>query len=650
MPLNVITDLFTDPADYTFDSNYIKFEIGEKPTIKENYDDILFLARFDEGSGPTIIDHSDYVANGTLNVTATWETGKIAKEGVPQKAVVFPASPITYSDHGNQTHLIFDPDGFFVIEGWIKPQASARSRTIISKMDHQSPNYGWRLEYDLNNRLHFQWFVPEGQYNVQTNAQNLIPIGTWGHYKFTYRGRSATNAKFRINGVDVPILSLSSFPGGILTTTTTYPVNIGTRNNSTNASLGEPFVGSIDDLTIYNRELTTTEEVGLWNDGDGRYDKIYFKNNPSIYKTSGYVEDLSGPPPGYYSALQITKCSTCPGTIMHQLGKGGTFPPTAYYWTGSMWQQDGLNMTSTIDVDANISTFDTSDATPPWTIFIVNYFVSDGITKVGLKQLRLESIVGAPPVLSMPGPKLTKDGKPLKIFDGVSWVSDTPIIAAEFRVDGSPYFDFYQPIKKESWQTWLEAVNQWLFKEPLLITPVDTQNDIYLKITNEDALFDEGFVQLTSQPWTGTFQVKDSKTLNVLNQEVIVTTPGVYTEAFVGGNFQYKSIYGYQGFMLDSENYLKIVFPIKVDKDFSMTLYAQKTFNILDVDYETLDRDGSFGKLLVEMAASVRHRTFVELNGTTPTKVIVFKKNGTDIFYETNLNTIGDQTYESIPQ
>ena len=145
-------DSFQIPENYQYDPTYINFQPGSVE-LKENYDDIIFLTRFDEPSGTTLIDHSDFAANGLFNVTPTRVPGKL------NSAVQFPATPVLYSNHGDLQNHIFNVDSFFSYEGWINPTKVGGNSTIYSKMKPAtSSELGFRLMYDFTGRLQFQWF------------------------------------------------------------------------------------------------------------------------------------------------------------------------------------------------------------------------------------------------------------------------------------------------------------------------------------------------------------------------------------------------------------------------------------------------------------------------------------------------------------
>src|SRR5258708_2833784 len=133
---------------------------------------------------------------------------------------------------------------------WVYP-ASKEAMAILSRMDDDSAFRGWDLylsEGKVYVHLVHQW----DQNVLRIASKNPIEINQWHHLFVTYDGSSkAKGLKLYINGkpaeVEVTHDTLTD------TIRTPKPLRIGRRNPSA------PFHGMIDEVRIYDRELSAAE-------------------------------------------------------------------------------------------------------------------------------------------------------------------------------------------------------------------------------------------------------------------------------------------------------------------------------------------------------------------------------------------------------
>lgn len=153
---------------------------------------------------------------------------------------------------GNSTSYIAIPNsaatditGSFTIEAWINPvNLSGASKGIISK----GGTLGTSLKYALrivNGRLSF---FTNGAQRLITKTSTLIGVNAWTHITATYNSASG-QFKIYLNGN----LDSSSTVAGAAPVTNTDSLFVGISGAST------PFSGQMDEVRLWNRELTSTE-------------------------------------------------------------------------------------------------------------------------------------------------------------------------------------------------------------------------------------------------------------------------------------------------------------------------------------------------------------------------------------------------------
>ncbi len=148
----------------------------------------------------------------------------------------------------------FERTDKFSYGAWINVE-NQDAATVVSRMDDAAAFRGFDLLLvggKLTAHLIHRW--PDEALHVVTKAE--VPINQWKHVFATYDGSSkAEGLKLYVDGKrqDVEITN------NLLTasTITSKPLRIGRRSD------GAPFRGSIDEVRIYDRELTAEEVLGL---------------------------------------------------------------------------------------------------------------------------------------------------------------------------------------------------------------------------------------------------------------------------------------------------------------------------------------------------------------------------------------------------
>jgi hypothetical protein len=204
-----------------------------------------------EGSGTTTADASGQGHQGTLNGDVDWVDG-MSGFG---KALEFPGAGGNYVDSGT-----WDPSqgtGQLTVAAWMKwAGLTGGYQGVVAKRDEWSDaDTMWQIE--LNNETGSIGF---SRYDSYTDfGTNIPPVGDWQHVAVTFDG---TTCEMYIDGKSVGTSTDFSFGPK----TDAHVVFGAVDQNG-----GNPFNGTIDEVYLYNRALSSAEVAYLADDtpGDG---------------------------------------------------------------------------------------------------------------------------------------------------------------------------------------------------------------------------------------------------------------------------------------------------------------------------------------------------------------------------------------------
>ncbi len=240
---------------------------------------------FEEGTGATVNDRSGNSNNGTLTYMATgtpWTTGIVPFSGGR------PGGTALDFDGVDDYVQVADDDSLdpgtsdITISAWVKTSA-ANAQTIVDKYDNLG---GWLFRVDSAGNLRFLAYDGGTTINEYTLSFSLDD-GNWHHVAVSV-DRSAEIANFYVDGVveQEPFTNI----GSLVDTATLY---IGYRKKTGEEAY---FDGSIDEVRIYNRALSSEEiryhynrggPVAHWsfNEGSGKtaHDATANDNDGSLY-------------------------------------------------------------------------------------------------------------------------------------------------------------------------------------------------------------------------------------------------------------------------------------------------------------------------------------------------------------------------------
>ncbi len=199
--------------------------------------------KFDEGNGTSASDSSGNGNNGTLIGDPTWT------EGNSGYALYFNGS--NYVDCGNAASLHVQN---YSLSAWIKPSIIGDTEhRIISNGGYGNTNGAIDFVIATSGQLVIlNQLGAYGQDECWSQSRFLISINSWSLVTATYDATTG-NAKLYVNGDEVnTTLSVLRAPNP----DPVYNMHIGAMGGGTSMMY---FIGSIDEVRIYNRTLSPEE-------------------------------------------------------------------------------------------------------------------------------------------------------------------------------------------------------------------------------------------------------------------------------------------------------------------------------------------------------------------------------------------------------
>jgi hypothetical protein len=186
-------------------------------------------------------------------------------------------------DMGNVSELDFTHTDTYSVSGWLK------WTTLIGGMP-------WAKQEDSTNYRGYMMFTgTSGEIGViirNTHLTNLLRVvttatgfntGIWRHVVFTYDGSTnASGVHIYVDGVDQPLTITDDTLSA--TTTNSVPFQLGARDSFSGPGSNDWFKGAMDDVAVYNKELSQAEVTAIYNFGNPRLNTLL----PSASNLVGY--------------------------------------------------------------------------------------------------------------------------------------------------------------------------------------------------------------------------------------------------------------------------------------------------------------------------------------------------------------------------
>jgi hypothetical protein len=165
---------------------------------------------------------------------------------------------------GTDSSIDFEYTDAFSLSAWVRPESFTANRIILGKDSAGSGGLsrGYFLGFNTSGAVTFQ-IRRSGARRMKGDSTNTFSTSTWYHVVLTYDGSNA------LSGCTLYIDNSSE------TLTNTDDDCNGSIQNSSQLCIGgytsigtdSPFDGYIDQVTIWNKELTGAEVSELYNSG-----------------------------------------------------------------------------------------------------------------------------------------------------------------------------------------------------------------------------------------------------------------------------------------------------------------------------------------------------------------------------------------------
>ena len=221
--------------------------------------------KFDEGSGTSVADASGNVNNGTLTNGPTWTTdgkvggGALSFNGSTQSILIGSASTLNITSSVTVSAWV----KFSIVPGFYK---GIVGRGVITT---GSSNAQYALSINASGKLSFLVGSGSTQYRA---GEDIIPVAMqWYHLVGVYNSVAQTISLY-VNGQ----LDKATIAGPA-------SLNGGTLSGYGSVVLGKPYAqdyylnGSLDDVRVYNRVLTSAEVLELYSQIDNANEQITVK-------------------------------------------------------------------------------------------------------------------------------------------------------------------------------------------------------------------------------------------------------------------------------------------------------------------------------------------------------------------------------------
>ncbi len=288
-----------------------------------------------------------------------------------------------YINISYNSNFDFDTTDSFSISQWIKLKSGGAGEVISKTLTNTSlTGYLWYID-NTNNKVNFFLISNNGATKrIFVNSNTALTDESWTHVVTTYNGNGlASGVAIYINGVSSAVTVTNDALAGA-SIKSTQSLNIGDRVNRNN-----PFSGSIDEVMLFDRVLSTTEISALYNNTANRLQNNFTSLSDAVYNYSAYSIDKAGNLNITSPDRQITVDTTFPTWTANETnltsstlnGKGVYFNitltdvnPNTYifsWYNGTAWENTTSSYTNNQEVSIS-KTINIDIATINWTWYI----------------------------------------------------------------------------------------------------------------------------------------------------------------------------------------------------------------------------------------------------------------------------------------
>ncbi len=170
-----------------------------------------------------------------------------------------------YIDCGDNDNLSFgntSSDFPFTFSMWVKVDDLTTSHTLIKKFDYNSGNSEYNIYIGSDGAIYNNIYSNGVGLNRRgrKTSTGLISINTWYHIVWTYDGQGGTNAS---NGIKI-------YLDGVRVDNANNQKNsyVAMRNSNLLFKIGELINGNMDEVAVFNSELSQSDVTTIYNGGE----------------------------------------------------------------------------------------------------------------------------------------------------------------------------------------------------------------------------------------------------------------------------------------------------------------------------------------------------------------------------------------------
>lgn len=244
--------VYNKPAQTVRYATYVDKSTGASPiiTITEG---LVAWWKLNDGNVGSEVGPTNSTVHGQAAPTAN-------RDGVQLQAYNFSTT------NGDSAYISAELTGLpagdtpHTISLWVKPTSLPNSSGRSDPFSMGNPSINQYSSIDLADSR-TDWYF----WNNDLHTTSTVPIGSWTLISLTYAGGggTTTNKKIYINGSVVSAQQQGAYYGQLLSLPSPTTVNIGRDWGRATAY----FNGAIDDVRIYNRALSASEVLQLYNGG-----------------------------------------------------------------------------------------------------------------------------------------------------------------------------------------------------------------------------------------------------------------------------------------------------------------------------------------------------------------------------------------------
>jgi len=208
-------------------------------------DTLILYLPFDDNTGDVATDASDYSNDGQLLAGAKWADGKInsCAELVANSYVEIPEIPV------------YDITDAVTLMAWIKTPSVSTWARIIDKSQWQDNGFDMAISQVTHAPL-FEFFV--NGTTSQALATTTVDDDEWHFIAGTFGNKKA---RIYVDGVMEQEITST---GEVDIKPNDWPIRLGVEAND---AKGQPYTGFVDEVALYNRELSADDIQDIYQNG-----------------------------------------------------------------------------------------------------------------------------------------------------------------------------------------------------------------------------------------------------------------------------------------------------------------------------------------------------------------------------------------------